>query len=65
MWRLQVYGFDGVNLDFEPRWKASPEDAAGLLNFVRPPVQVTPCSVASGWPAAPLQAQSTPRVTAG
>ena len=33
--RVQVYGFDGVNLDFEPRWKASPADAAGLLKFVR------------------------------
>ena len=28
------YDFDGVNLDFEPRWKASPSDRAGLLNFV-------------------------------
>ena len=28
------YDFDGVNLDFEPRWKASPSDRAGLLKFV-------------------------------
>ena len=27
-------GWDGVNLDFEPRWRASPQDAADMLAFV-------------------------------